>query len=365
MESVAVSAGSGVLPSPGFWHDKRVFLTGHTGFKGAWLALWLEQLGARVAGYSLAPIKPSLFEWLEPWPRLESTLGDIRNRSALETAITAFAPEILIHMASQAIVQRSYRDPVGTISVNIEGTSLLLEIMRQSASTRAILVVTSDKVYANRKAGRRFTESDPLGGDDPYSASKAAQDMIAHSFAASFFDQQAVPVATARAGNVVGGGDFAEDRLVPDIFRAIERGKPIELRNPKAARPWQHVLDCLCGYLVYAEHLTKAPASSPRTLNFGPSLNQQDVSVAAFAEAMIEALGKPAIWRQSVDSGFPEKAWLGIDPSLAETTLGWRARLTGASLVSATSDWYRALIEGRNMRSYSLECLRQYAASSG
>jgi CDP-glucose 4,6-dehydratase len=278
-----------------FWRGRRVLLTGHTGFKGAWLALWLEQLGAEVVGLALPPdTEPALYSLLAPIIGLRSRVGDIRDPVMLAQAVSEARPQIVIHLAAQALVRRSYRRPVETFGINVMGTALLLDSLRAVADLQAVLVITTDKVYRNSGRGEPFGEDDPLGGGDPYSASKAAAELATASMAASFFAGRGVAVATARAGNVIGGGDWSEDRLIPDIWRAVHSGAPLRLRNPQATRPWQHVLEPLAGYLRYAERLASG-ANVPRALNFGPPLGDV-ATVAEVADAMLAALHAGQGW---------------------------------------------------------------------
>lgn len=331
-----------------FWAGKRVLLTGHTGFKGAWASLWLARMGADVTGFSLAPeTEPSLFELAAAEGATRSHIGDLRDIEALRCAVEAADPEIVIHMAAQPLVRRSYAGPVDTFAVNVMGTVNLLESLRGRQALRTILVVTTDKVYENAEAGVSFREEDPLGGHDPYSASKAAAEIVTSSYARSFFAEAGVRVATARGGNVIGGGDFSEDRLVPDIWRALHAGEPLVLRNPAAARPWQHVLDCLCGYFSYVRGLHDG-ADLPAALNFGPPPDAAPVTVAALAEAVQAALGGGK-WKPANDTGPHEMMTLEIDSRKARACLGWKDRLAGAPCVEWLAAWYRALNDGADM----------------
>lgn len=244
------------LPDPGFWAGKSVLVTGHTGFKGGWLTLWLSALGANVTGLALSPeTKPSLFELADIGSSCRSEIADLRDASAVKRVVRAARPEIVLHLAAQALVRRSYREPGATFATNAQGTANLLDALADAPDLKAILAITSDKVYANDESGRAFREDDALGGHDPYSLSKAAAEHVVAGFRAAIFEKKGIALATARGGNVIGGGDYSEDRIVPDIVRAAASGVPLVLRNPSATRPWQHVLDCLCGYLVFAERL--------------------------------------------------------------------------------------------------------------
>jgi CDP-glucose 4,6-dehydratase len=346
-----------------FWQGRRVLLTGHTGFKGTWLSLWLEQLGADVHGLALAPdTSPALFPLLAPFKRQQSHLGDIRDAGAVAQAVHEAKPQIAIHMAAQPLVRRSYRDPVETYATNVMGTVHVLDALRVSEDLQAVLVITTDKVYHNAGESRPFTEADPLGGHDPYATSKVAAEFVTVSFADSFFASKGIPVATARAGNVIGGGDWAADRIVPDLWRALRAGEPLRLRYPRATRPWQHVLEPLGGYLVYVEKLVRG-GDPPVALNFGP-LPGAAITVAEVADIMLKAFGSPLRWLP-VEDGAPqpmEAPALALDPSLAAAALGWRPRLTAAQALDWTAGWYRAFNDGSDARALCLEQLRRYEA---
>jgi CDP-glucose 4,6-dehydratase len=346
-----------------FWNNRRVLLTGHTGFKGAWTALRLEAAGAKVTGFALPPEGPvNLFDLLSPWPSLSSHLGDLNNADAIARAVAEAEPEIIIHMAAQAIVRRSYQDPVTTFATNVVGTARLLAAAMRHSSLSAILVVTSDKVYANRDNGRPFQEDAPLGGDDPYSASKAATEMVATSFRESFLRGANAPrLATARAGNVIGGGDWGEDRLAPDIIATGLAKRPVELRYPNATRPWQHVLDVVDGYLSYAQRLARNDGHVPDALNFGPA--PRDVlAVKDFAKELQAGLGLEAGWTDQPGDHPPEKARLALDAGAAKTSLGWAPRLLPRDAIRWVATWHRAHSEGQDMRQFSLRQMADFDA---
>ncbi|MGD9783040.1 MAG: CDP-glucose 4,6-dehydratase [Hyphomicrobiaceae bacterium] len=348
-----------VLPSLSFWRGRRVLLTGHTGFKGAWTAVWLAHMGAEVTGFALAPDSdPALFEMAGLGGRVRSLIGDLRDMSAVRAAVVAAKPEIVLHLAAQPIVRRSIVDPVETIAVNVLGTAHLLEAVRVEGSARLVLVVTSDKVYANSDSGRPFAESDALGGKDPYSASKAATELVARAFAQSYFEDLGVRLATARGGNVVGGGDYAADRIVPDIVRSALAGETLVLRMPEATRPWQHVLDCIAGYLVYVEAMAQDEAL-PRSMNFGP-VPGRDVTVRQLAEATLAALGRPVAWQHEPVAGAKEMKLLAVDSIRARSALGWRDRLAGDALVAWTARWYRAVHAGADAFDTTLRQINDY-----
>jgi CDP-glucose 4,6-dehydratase len=344
-----------------FWRQRRVFLTGHTGFKGAWLSLWLRELGATVTGYALAPhTSPNLHALLAQDSR--SIIGDVRDIDALSAAMQEAAPQIVIHMAAQALVRESYRDPVGTFATNVMGTAHVLEACRTLPSLQCCVVVTSDKVYENNGArsgaAAAFDESDRLGGHDPYSNSKACSELLTGSFRDSFFEQ-GPPLATARAGNVIGGGDWSTDRLIPDCVRALQAGLPVNLRYPDAIRPWQHVLEPLSGYLRLAQALIETPAAAPRAVNFGPnpaSFCTVHEVVDAFSARFD---GKPG-WRRDAGAHPQEAKVLTLSSTLAESALGWRPTLDVAASLAWTADWYRAHMAGEDMLTFSRTQIERY-----
>jgi CDP-glucose 4,6-dehydratase len=343
-----------------FWSGRRVLLTGHTGFKGCWTALMLEHLGAHVTGFALPPdTKPSLFELLSPWPALASHMGDIRNAAAFAEIITAAQPEIVIHMAAQPLVRRSYADPALTFETNVMGTVYLLEALRGMPALRAALIITSDKVYENHELGIAFAESAPLGSRDPYSASKAAAEILTRSYAHSFFARSKIPVACARAGNVIGGGDWSADRLIPDLWRAYISREQVILRSPDAVRPWQHVLDPVFGYLLYIEHLVRHGYDAPLAMNFGPS--EAAVYTVRKVAEQFRCIMSSEGWRAGgADPNLKESGYLAINPSLARETLGWEALLGVDNSIDWTLDWYKACRDKKDMREFSLLQLVQY-----
>ncbi|MDP3659952.1 CDP-glucose 4,6-dehydratase [Phenylobacterium sp.] len=347
-------------PDPSFWAGKRVLLTGHTGFKGSWAAIWLHRLGALVTGLALAADQaPSLFDLAGVDRLLASRIVDLRDQAAVDASL-AEPFDIVLHLAAQPIVRTAIEDPVSTFATNLMGLAHLLQGLRRQDSLQAILVVTSDKVYANADQGRAFAEADALGGKDPYSASKAAAEIVAASFARSYFNKAGVPLATARGGNVIGGGDFSRDRLVADIVRAAQAGEAVVLRHPEATRPWQHVLDCLAGYLVYAEALALR-ADTPRALNFGPAPGGPEVSVGELASLAVEALGaKP--WRHEPDPHSIEAKTLAVDASAARRMLGFESRLDAPGAVALTMEWYRRQAAGEDALRL---CEAQIAAYEG
>ncbi|HEX3917945.1 MAG TPA: CDP-glucose 4,6-dehydratase [Caulobacteraceae bacterium] len=355
---------SRALPDRAFWAGQRVFLTGHTGFKGAWMLLWLERLGAQVFGYALAPDQtPDLYSQIAPCAGLISTFGDLADRAALTAAVREARPNIAIHMAAQPLVRRSYAQPVETFAANVMGVAHMLEALRDEPDLKAVLVVTTDKVYCTRaERSRNFVESDRLGGHDPYAASKAAAELVTASYSASFFRPRGVPVATARSGNVIGGGDWSEDRIVPDIWRALTAGRTLELRHPTATRPWQHVLDSLCGYFAFIEHMVAHPDASPEALNLGPALGSEQVTVAELVERFGAAFGAATPWAPAQQAGPVETLQLALDPSAAERTLGWRARLMPREAIGWTADWYRRHAAPQAARAIALAQIQDFEA---
>ena len=340
-----MAALGGAAPDPGFWRGKRVLLTGHTGFKGSWTAIWLVGMGAEVTGLALAPDQePSLFELAGVATMARSLLVDLRDLGAVEAALADKTFDLVLHMAAQPIVRTAIEDPIGTFASNIMGTAHLLQALRGQTALKAVLVVTSDKVYANAETGRAFTETDALGGKDPYSASKAAAEIVTRSFANTYFEKAGVPLATARGGNVIGGGDFSRDRIVADLVRAARGQEAVVLRHPEATRPWQHVLDCVAGYLVYLRALAGDP-TTPRVMNFGPKPGGVWVTVGELATLGVEALGARP-WRHAPDPASIEARSLAIDASLAREVLGFESRLDAPSAVALTMAWYRRQANG-------------------
>ncbi|MCT4655454.1 MAG: CDP-glucose 4,6-dehydratase [Cohaesibacter sp.] len=334
------------VPNPDFWRGKRILLTGQTGFKGAWCSLWLNSLGAKVTAFGLPPEgNDNLYTLANVEATCQSHFIDLRDAPAVKAIVEATKPQIVLHMAAQALVRRSVEDPLTTWQTNVEGTLNLLEALKDQDGVEAILAITTDKVYANDGMGQVFIESDPLGGKDPYSASKAACEILVASEAKTYFGD--IPVATARGGNVIGGGDFSDDRLAPDCVRAIQAGEPVILRQPKATRPWQHVLDCLCGYLLYLEKLATDPAA-PRAINIGPN-SAHDLPVLDFAQHMLGAMGRPDLLDVQEEQNSIEAAKLALNPSLAQNLLGWQDRLVGTSAIDATACWYQKWAAGDDM----------------
>jgi CDP-glucose 4,6-dehydratase len=338
------------MPFGDFYKNRRVLITGHTGFKGAWLSLWLKAMRAEVTGYALAPdTAPNLFTLAEVARDVESVLGDVRDFQGVCTALKDAEPEIVFHLAAQPLVRRSYREPKETFEVNVQGTVNLLEAVRQTPSVRAAAIVTSDKCYRDQEWLWGYRETDPLGGHDPYSASKAAAEMVVRSYRKAFFESGDAPrvgVASLRAGNAIGGGDFAEDRLLPDTVRAVMSKTPIVPRAIDAVRPWQHVLEPLSGYLTLAMRLFEAPTQYDGAWNFGPS-PAESMTVGALVERFLKKLGKgecrPA--EKAEDDNTPhETTALRLSAEKAFEKLGWRALYTVDEAVDAAAEWYRVVV---------------------
>lgn len=347
-----------------FWQGKRVLVTGHTGFKGSWLCLWLEHLGARVAGFALNPATvPALWTDIGE-SAVVSTIGDIRDSDALAVALSKLQPEVVFHLAAQSLVHASYEDPVGTYATNVMGTVHLLEAVRQVPSVRAVVNITSDKCYENRESGQAYREGDPMGGGEPYSSSKGCAELVTHAYRASFFSKPGAPaIASARAGNVIGGGDWARDRLIPDVVRATTSGEPVKIRRPQAVRPWQHVLEPLAGYLRLAEQLVRNPDRFARAWNFGPD-NEDAVPVQKILNTVTELWGPPAAWKLDDKQYPPEAHFLRLDSSDARAMLGWRPRLGLPNALAWTVDWYKRYASGESARELTIGQIRNYMGLS-
>ncbi len=354
MESVGMT--------PGWWRGRRVFLTGHTGFKGGWLALWLTDMGAQVHGYSLAPpTSPSFFEVCRMAGSLASSvIADIRDLAALKAAVQAAKPEVIFHLAAQPLVRRSYRDPLETIGTNVLGTAHVLSAALECPGVRALVNVTTDKCYENIGSGRPFLEGDRLGGTDPYSCSKACAELVTAAYREAFCVRAGLAVATARAGNVIGGGDWAEDRLIPDFLRCLDRGQPLAIRAPTATRPWQHVLEPLSGYLILAQRLAAGEAAMAGAWNFGPEPGDAQ-PVRWVVERMCERVAG-ASWRiDSATDHRHEAHLLELDSTKARTQLGWRPKWRLDEALNRTIDWHAAWKRENDMRAVSLEQIHAYS----
>ena len=351
-----------------FWYGKRVFLTGHTGFKGGWLSLWLYSMGAKVTGYALAPnTEPSFYEAADIQCTIEkSWIEDIRDLDKLSTAISAAQPEIVIHMAAQPLVRYSYENPVETYATNVMGTVNLLESIRHINSVRATIIVTTDKCYENHEWYWGYRENDPMGGYDPYSSSKGCAELVTSAFRQSFFSNSLYPkhgnaLASARAGNVIGGGDWSEDRLIPDALKAFQSGKNLLIRNPTATRPWQHVLEPLSGYLMLAQALYQDGAKFASAWNFGP--REQDVrSVKEVIEMLIEKTATSSKWEEDTCEKVHEAHCLKLECSKANQLLGWKPKWPLETTIQYITDWQKAFLSKENMQEISLKQITSYSS---
>jgi CDP-glucose 4,6-dehydratase len=336
-------------PNLAFWRGRRVLLTGHTGFKGAWLAIWLARLGAKVTALALEPVsQPNLFTLARVGDLCDSRIGDIRDVASIAAAMQAAQPELVLHLAAQALVRAGYREPIDTFSTNVMGTVNVFDALRGVASLRVAVAVTTDKVYRNRETPTPYREDDALGGHDPYSASKAAAEIVAQSYRASYLAPQGVALATARAGNVIGGGDWSEDRLIPDAVRAWQSGELLQLRRPQAVRPWQHVLEPLAGYLRLAERLWHEPGLA-QAYNFGPPAHEA-ASVGHVISLARQAFGRGDKHFGDGAEGPHEAGLLTLDASLAQRELGLVPRWSLSEAVGRTMQWYARQAEGADAR---------------
>jgi CDP-glucose 4,6-dehydratase len=357
-----------MVVSTSFWAGKTIFLTGHTGFKGAWLSLLLKALGARVVGYSLPPpTNPSLFEVARVADGMTSIVGDIRDLARLTSAMAEHLPEIVIHMAAQPLVRYSYQNPVETYSTNVMGTVNVLEAVRHTNTVKALVSVTSDKCYENKEWLWGYRENEPLGGYDPYSNSKGCAELVTAGYRSSYFNPEeyakhGVAIASARAGNVIGGGDWALDRLIPDMLRAIGRGEAVLIRNPAANRPWQHVLEPLSGYLMLAEKLyTQGPAYA-EAWNFGP-YDGDDKPVGWIIKRITEVWGQDATWKLDGLQQPHEATYLKLDCSKARNILGWHPRWNIGQTIEKIVDWHKAYDQGADMHQMTLSQIIAYQNS--
>lgn len=350
-----------------FWNKKRVLVTGHTGFKGGWLSAWLMELRAEPVGYALKPTTdPCFFDLCGLDRRFESIIGDVRDKDRLFSIVHHHQPEIIFHLAAQALVRQSYREPDVTFATNVMGTVHLLEAVRKNPCVRVVVNVTSDKCYENQERIRAYREDEPMGGHDPYSASKGCAELVTSAYRRSFFDgTDAASIATARAGNVIGGGDWAEDRIVPDAIRSLHQGKPLVVRHPKSVRPWQHVLEPLQGYLILAERLYHEKRKWVGAWNFGPR-DEDEITVASLADRIIRLWGNGG-WQTATEQAPPHEAHcLKLDSSKARQMLGWRPNWTLEKALQMTVEWYRVALSAKpGQKAYTLTCeqIKEYTAS--
>ncbi|HEY4135700.1 MAG TPA: CDP-glucose 4,6-dehydratase [Alphaproteobacteria bacterium] len=337
--------------NPAFWAGRRVFVTGHTGFMGGWLCTWLSRLGAEVHGYALAaPSEPSFYETTGLSRDLSSTIADVRDRDALAAAMRRARPEIVLHLAAQPLVRAAAADPVGTYATNVMGTVHLLDAMRACPTVTAAVVVTTDKVYENKEWEWGYRETDALGGREPYGNSKACSELVVEAFRQSYFSGAAAPgIATVRAGNIIGGGDWAADRLVPDAMRAFADGRALEIRHPEAVRPWQHVLEPVRGFLMLAERLTGQPADFSSGWNFGPA-EADSQPVGWMADRLVSAWGDAAEWRSVAAAGPHEATLLTLSSVRAKRAFGWETKWTAETAIRRTVEWYRAFYANEDVR---------------
>ena len=353
--------------TPSFWQGRPVFVTGHTGFKGAWLSLWLQLLGAKVSGYSLDPVtQPSLFEEADVARGMTASLrADVRDLDALKGALRQAQPQVVFHMAAQSLVRESYADPVGTYATNVMGTVNVLEAARETPSAEAVVIVTSDKCYENRERDRGYREDEAMGGYDPYSSSKGCAELVTAAYRRSFFSGgAAAAVASARAGNVIGGGDWSKDRLVPDAMTSFIRGGKVRIRNPRAVRPWQHVLDPLGGYLTLAQRLVEQGRAAAEAWNFGPG-DEDMQPVQYVVEELARRWGRGAAWEADTAAHPHEAGILKLDCGKARDGLGWRPRLALATALDWTVEWFDGHRGGKAARALTEDQIRRYHAEAG
>lgn len=344
-----------------FWKDKRVFLTGHTGFKGSWMSLWLYSMGAIVKGYSLEPnTNPSLYRILSLDALIDSEIGDIRDLSKIKESLIEFKPEIVIHMAAQPLVRYSYKEPLETYSTNVMGTANVLEAVRFCETVKAVIVVTTDKVYDNKEWAWGYRENEPLGGYDPYSSSKACAELVTAAYRQSFFSTPNAPsIATARAGNVIGGGDWSQDRLIPDAIKAFEENNPLVIRNPYATRPWQHVLEPLSGYLMLAESLYNEGIRFAQSWNFGPD-DKDCKSVKWMLDDLVNIWGNDASWVLEQTAQPHEANYLKLDCSKARHELNWYPKWEVSSALQMIVSWHKSFRIGAAMKDICLQEIKNY-----
>ncbi len=350
-----------------FWKTKNVLVTGHTGFKGSWLSLWLQDMGAAVSGYSLpAPTQPSMFERADIALGMNSIAGDVRDYQAVQRTVDETNPDIVLHLAAQSLVRPSYADPLETYSTNVMGTANILEAVRQSgrrqdSRIQSVVIVTSDKCYENKEVARGYKETDRLGGHDPYSNSKGCAELVASAFRKSYFSEKdaGIRVATVRAGNVIGGGDWSRERLVPDAMKAFVEGDTLRIRNPAAIRPWQHVLDPLWGYLRLCEKLHAGGTGFAKGWNFGPDSDSEQ-PVSEVVRLLADEWGENAIWDLDKGPHPHEAAYLKLDSSCARADLDWKPRMNLIQAIEKTVSWYKRDLELESMRDFSIDQIGEF-----
>jgi CDP-glucose 4,6-dehydratase len=359
MESMEISKG---MVDVSFWKGKKVFLTGHTGFKGSWLSLWLQDMGVLVKGYSLdVNTKPALFIEANVAEKMESEIGDIRNLEQLTESMVSFSPDILIHMAAQPLVRLSYQEPVDTYTTNVIGTVNILEAARKCINLKAIVSVTTDKCYENKEWEWGYRENEPMGGHDPYSSSKGCAELVTSAYRRSFFSSgDTASLASARAGNVIGGGDWAEDRLIPDILRAFKKSEPVVIRNPLSTRPWQHVLEPLSGYLVLAQELFLNGDNFAEGWNFGPK-DEDCKPVSWILDKMVTYWGNNASWNLDKNNNPHEAGFLKLDCSKASNRLKWNPKWNLELTLKSIVDWHQLYTNGGDIKKQCLKEINKYS----
>ena len=348
--------------NPKFWVGKKVLITGHTGFKGSWLSLWLQSLGANLTGMALeSPTSPNMFELANIGEGMKSYLVDIRDFNAVEKVVSEACPEIVMHMAAQPLVRYSYQNPIETYATNVMGTVHLLEALRKQGGAKAVVNVTSDKCYENKEWFWGYREDEPMGGFDPYSNSKGCAELVTSAYRRSFFHEKGIGLASARAGNVIGGGDWAQDRLIPDILKSFQDRKPVVIRSPDATRPWQHVLEPLSGYLTLAEALWNDQSKFAEAWNFGPK--EEDAKpVSWIVDQMVDLWGEGASWSLDHEQHPHEAQFLKLDTSKSRGALSWAPRWDIHKALDKTISWHKAWHSCENLRQFTLEQINEYSA---
>ena len=347
--------------SSNYWKNKKVFITGHTGFKGSWLSLWLQHLGADICGFSLAsPTEPNLFTLAKVKENMQSITGDIRDDASIKDAIVNFKPEVVFHLAAQSLVRRSYIDPVGTYETNVIGTINVLEAIRAQNSVASVIVVTSDKCYENKETGKSFEEEDAMGGGDPYSSSKGCAELVTSSYKHSFFNNEnrKIGIASVRSGNVIGGGDWAENRLIPDLCTSFIKGEQASIRYPDSIRPWQHVLDPISGYLLLAEKINK-DSSMSGGWNFGP-VEEDAKPVKWIADELVRLWGCNAGWQRDENKHPNESGVLRLNCNKARKQLGWQSRLSLSQALKLTVEWFKAYENNDELKAVTLNQIKHF-----
>lgn len=348
-----------IMVNKNFWKGKRVYLTGHTGFKGSWLSLWLSEMGAVVKGYALSPPStPNLFEVARISEKIESEIGDIRNFDKLKASMVQFNPDLLIHMAAQPLVRLSYKEPIETFDTNVMGTVKVLQAARNCSNLKSVISVTTDKCYENKEWEWGYRENEPMGGHDPYSSSKGCAELVTSAYRRSFLNEQGIGLASARAGNVIGGGDWADDRLIPDILRAFEKNRPVVIRNPLSTRPWQHVMEPLSGYLTLAEALYNNPSKYAEAWNFGPS--DEDAKPVGWILNNMTEKWKGASWELDSQSNPHEAEYLKLDISKAKMRLNWQPSWNLETTLDNIVNWHKNWLNKADMQNITISEINKF-----